>query len=350
MMKKRVIALAAVATMLLSTVSVSAAQVTGQATLTSEQGTTTVTGDGSFVDYDKTPKYQVTLPTSNAFDFTVDPNGLLDLKDGENQAAETRTGTAAVIVASNAAAVIKNESNVAVIVDAKFTVSNTGKAKLATNTAALTDANGVATEAGIYLEVVPASVKTDSVTNSALATDHALALTGNNQMSFKLNAANYVVEKTASGYTVRLATDAGNYDATVLKLQGESNKADWTEYTTNNGATPAALGITAVFSYKPCTTNVELVSGAYGLVSGQAVATTPVAGDFYASAGNVTYVGPNDVFTSGVTKVTVNGTEVLYDTSRIAGYVYIDSGVTSVDDEVLVYVGDAVYKATLTTK
>ena len=347
MMKRKVIALLAIATMLLGTVPVSASP------LVSSQGQEEVTGTGTVIDYDRTPKYQVTLPTNKAFDFTIDPNGLLNLTSGGATAAKTATGTVEIGVASSAAAVIKNESNVPIIVNTKFTVSNTGKAKLVTGKNLLTNTAGEATDAAIFLKIVPAKAKTVMTTAPALASDYALVLTGNNQMSFKLNAADYVVERHGNDanatFSVRLATSAANYDATVLKLQGDVNKADWTEY--SKTTSPAAIGLTAVFSYKPCTTDVELVdptdTNVHGLISGQAVSTIAVAGDYYAGYGN-TYI-PTDTIEGTITKVTVNGTQVAFDLSSAPGNVFLTS-VTSASDEVLIYAGDKVYEATITVK
>lgn len=287
-MKRKMVALLAIATMLLSTVPVSAAETEEY---TGSVGGTEISGAGAVVDYDKTPIYRVTLPTSTALDFMIDPYGLMQMATGSANGRnfENATGTAALVVATDASLNIVNKSSVPVLVDSKFTVTNDGSAKLVTSESALTDASGAATEAGLYLTLKGSTASAKDVSGASWASEPIVLAAGSKAVQFKLDKATYKVVRTdtASGSaTFALEYDATsdtNFDGTVLQIAGAVNKADWTEYVSGG----KSIGISAVFSYRQCESDVETTGTIHGLVSGEAVTAKGLTVDWVAK--EVTY-------------------------------------------------------------
>ena len=312
MNKKKVVAILAAATMLLGTVPVSAATVSGAAT-----GTGSATGDGEVTTYDSTPVYEVTLPTGNVLDFTIDPYNLSGLATGSTAALSTGTGTSAIIVGTDAAAIIKNTSSVPMKIDVDFAITN-----VASNAATF-----VATDAGladmenpaIYLTMVPTAATTgavtDVVTAASLADAAAVPLTDGTSVSFYLEEADYVIEKTSTGLKLVLnEAVANNYKAEIFKLAGKVNKVNgWEAYT----ASGASLKLSAVFTFNEYTSETAptLVTGTNALIAG--VAKTEGAGG---TADNMFWLGEKnadgdlvafseDISNSTIT-VTLNGKTV----------------------------------------
>lgn len=261
MKKRKLVALLAAATMLLGTVPVSAAQVSGAAT-----GTGSATGEGDVTTYDSTPVYEVTLPTGNVLDFTIDPYNLSGLAEGSTAALSTGTGTSAIIVATDAAAVIKNTSSVPMKIDVDFAITN-----VASNAATF-----VATDAGladmtnpaIYLTMVPSAAgsNTDVITGAAYADTAAVPLDNGTSVSFYLEEADYVIEQTATGLKLVIEEKDNNYKAEIFKLAGSVNKVNgWEAYT----ASGASLTLSAVFTFNEYTaeTAPTLVTGTNALIA-----------------------------------------------------------------------------------
>lgn len=371
MNKKKVLALLAAATMLFGTVPVSATTITtGQATGV----TSNVTGEATINDYDKSPIYQVTLPTGKALDFVIDPHNLMSLGTGSAVFDAEATGAGAILVGSGAGAIMKNESNVAVTVTVDFTLIDgaTDKIKLVTNDAAVVSGEAC----NMLLAVVPGTAKTATM-GAYTAADTVVALNAatGGKVGFKLAAADYETIVSGGAFKVQLVSDAANYDAAAFTIGGKVNKAaDWTAYT---GATGKDISLGAVFKIQPHLTEasasaVQVYEGAYGLVSDAAVTNgTVITGYVPASGETVSYTDAQGDYTAGsgvyvglkgsnawadpfgdvtsITKVTLNGSVVSSPTFN-SNYVYfVDASLKSGTNIVLVEMNDGtVYKATFT--
>ncbi len=268
MNKKRIVAVMAAATMLLNVTPVMAAE-------TASSGGTTVSGSGTVNAYDQTPKFVVTLPTANALDFTVDPYGLLNLASGSAISIDDLTNTGAIVSASGAAAVIKNESSVPVTVSltmtAKQPTSNTVINFKTTGSEVVTG-----TAANMFLAIIPSSEKADSA-STYQAAGYAIPATtspAGTDAKFKLNKAEYEVVNNNGSFSMQIVSGAANYDATTFKVGGLVNPgADWTDFMAGKGS---SVGLEVVFSYAKSDDAdvVDESAGVYGLVSGSAANIT----------------------------------------------------------------------------
>lgn len=228
----------------------------------------TITGSGD-VDYVSTaPVYEVTLPTTGALDFTVDPQGLLGLKDDETKTLAELTGKGAITMADAAGAYIKNESSVAVKVSVKMNITDTADTKV-TPVSAYDDVEKD-TAKNILLLAIPGNAKFAAMSDYKAASD-GVAITDitaptNAQFSFVLSAAEYGFTKSSGTTTYGKITGEDNYDAASFKLGGLVNsKADWSDYV---GSTPKTLGVSAVFSVADATDTDKVgETSAYALSS-----------------------------------------------------------------------------------
>lgn len=311
MNKKRFVAVLAAATMLLSTVPVFAADatvVTDQAT----QGTTGVgvTGDATVNDFDKTPIYKVTLPTTNSLDFIVDPHGLVDLASGEAMDVDlTATGCGAVLpAADDAIAYIKNESSVDVVVKVTFSVNEDG-ATLVTDSAADADI-AVATSQSIFLCAVPSATQAMDASDY-VATGKAVAIYDDAELSFRLDKAKYEVKNDGNSFSYQIKVEEGvkNWDSTAFQIGGKVNKqGDWT--------TVDELSINAVFTFDQADAEVKGTEGLYAVVSGTAVLDyKPVVDpaqplNFTLSGTNYTIDDTVSTFKFAAPNATVNNTTI----------------------------------------
>lgn len=279
MNKKRLVALLAAVVMILGTVPVFAAETTGSGTVveTATDGALNITGDATVNDVAKPDTFVVTLPTAKAFDFYVDPYGLVDAATGTAvDIVSDATGQGAIIVKDDALAVIKNQSNVDVVVDVTIQIEATGGAlNLVTDQA--TVATGTATN--MFIGLVPGTDKAYDA-DSYVATGEAIAIEeGGTEVSFLLNKAVYeVYVKDDGSLGYQISGEADNFDAVAFKLGGSINKAaDWSVFTAaNNGS----ITFDVVFDIAKATDEVAATDTAlYGVVSGTAVVDyTAVAG------------------------------------------------------------------------
>ena len=268
MNKKKIVALVATATMVLSAMPVGATQVT------TATGTSTVTSDAVVDSYDNSPIYKVTLPTSNSLGFTVDPYGLVNLASGSSIDVSKLANTGAIVSATSAAAIMKNESSVPVKVTAKFYVTDTNPATGATGTAVQLKNTHAATATGtannMLLAVIPSSTRTATVASYAASTTVVPVTSttsgSTTDIDFKLNKAEYQVQSTGTGFQLVQKSGADNFDATAFKIGGEVNPSgDWTPYI---GSNPQTIGLTAVFSIADATTDTSTRdTGAYALTT-----------------------------------------------------------------------------------
>ena len=304
MNKKRLVALLAAAVMVLGTVPVLAAETTGSGTTvnTATDGALNITGDATVNDVAKPDTFVVTLPTAKAFDFYVDPYGLIDATSGTAvDIVEEATGQGAIVVKDNALAVIKNQSNVDVVVDVNVTIEATGGTlTLVTDQAAV--ATGTATN--MFIGLVPGTAKAADET-AYVATGEAIAIEQDGtEVSFLLEAATYEVYVKANGSLgYQISPEADNYDAVAFMLGGSINKAaDWSVFTGTG-----SISFDVVFDIAKADTEVRAEGTAlYGVVSGTAVADyTAVAGG--SSSNKVNYVDGTWAYNSSTTKYTLKG-------------------------------------------
>lgn len=320
MIKKRIVAVLAATTMLLSTVPVFAAGATDSATLVTDTATvTTTTSDATVLDENKPDILVVTVPTAKALEVIVDPHNLVGLASGEAVVIDRNaTGQGAILSKENALAVIMNKSNFDVKVNANISVKNiTGSAITFATQQATVDDN--ATAQAMFLGVIPSTQKASGA-STYVAADKAIAIeSAGTDVAFRLQAADYEMLKTGTGEAItlryQLKDDPNNFDGTAFKLAGSVNKtADWSAYTNNN------LKVVAVYTVSKATDTDVLASGSalYALVSGSAVVDyTPVG----VKTGYATFVDSDNSFylgmsegvwfedASAVTNVTVNGVE-----------------------------------------
>lgn len=258
----------AAATMLLNVTPVMAAA-------TASSGATTITGSGTVNAYDQTPVYMVTLPTANALDFTVDPYGLLDLASGSAISIDNLTNTGAIVAASGAAAVIKNESTVPVTVSLTLTATQPTN-NTAINFKATGSEVATGTAANMFLAIIPSSEKADSAETYKAASYAIPATTSPSgaDAKFKLNKAEYEVVNNGGSFSMQIVSGASNFDATTFKVGGFVNPgADWTDFMAGKGS---SVGLSVVFSYAKSDDAdvVDESAGVYGLVSGSAANIT----------------------------------------------------------------------------
>ncbi|MCM1282791.1 MAG: hypothetical protein NC180_06665 [Muribaculaceae bacterium] len=290
MNRKRIAAFMTAATMLLNVTPVMAAE-------TASQGATTVTGSGTVSAYDKTPQFKVTLPTSIALDFTVDPYGLLDLLDGESVSVDELTNSGAIMSASGSAAIIKNESSVPVTVSVTLTATQTNNNTVIDFKNVGSD---VATGSGtnMFLAIIPSADQADSADNYVAASYAIPATTSPSgaDAKFKLNNAEYEVVNNSGSFAMQIVSGAANYDSTVFKVGGLANpEADWSDFMSGGGSD---VSLSAVFSYEQSDDAEEVDDsfGVYGLVSGSATNITDDMGSV-GGAYTKTYTGDPVTFT-----------------------------------------------------
>lgn len=237
-----------------------------------------IDGDGSTVFVD-TDVYSVILPTSVAWDFTLDPQGLVGAYRGgtignanelANATPEQLANYAGRIIPGTAFPVVQNRSSfdVALIVDVKVT----GDATVVATSAEVEPADGDAATANnilmnVQLQEEALTGETPlTATFAAASTAVEVPLKETNQsLAFVLAKADYVFSSTnGTDFTfLRTATSFGF--GTALQISGLVNKnADWSEFT---GADAKEVGIDAKFTLAKATAEqiaVSAVTGAYG--------------------------------------------------------------------------------------
>ena len=251
----------------------------------SEQGTVTGDGDTSYVN---TEVMEVILPTSDAWNFQLDPQGLLGgLRDGNSNSAtmEDLAAYAGKIIAGDYAPVAINRSSYAMklSVDVKLTGD------------AIATANEEATNAGtannVNLNVIASKVKVATTTSIFDASSEVeFALTKEDTtIDFVFSAAQYdfIDDNGTFKFERRLYNpddkDDENNDlngnGTQLSLGGFVNvNADWSDFieTVDNNTTippKSTVGIAAKFVLTKATDEeiaITKVDGAYGLITGAA--------------------------------------------------------------------------------
>ena len=217
-----------------------------------------VTGDGDtkYIDTDIT---EVILPTSSAWNFVLDPQGLEGLASGSSAGLDTLNGGGIIPTGTAPLAVNKSSYDMSLRVELKVT----GDANVvATDTAVEAD-NGN----NILLNVIASTADVNTAGGTFAGTVETALSTSGTDIQFVLAPAAYEVKNTAGVYTYeRVAADDGH--GTELQLGGKVNtKADWSAFT---GTTPAKkVGITAKFTLSKATDAEKAApkaTGAYGML------------------------------------------------------------------------------------
>lgn len=276
MRKQKIVALLTLTALGISTPGVASAAAPGTTTATEN-----VTGSMSYADKEI---YQVTLPTSGCFNFTVDPQGILSATDSTNYPEELYPdGTAGYIVATEGTgAYINNKSAMPIklSVDAYVTKDTADSSASSVNLVDLDRADSI--NAGIDNNMLltfditnddvdqsifadATAIKSESVNQDVIAitkngkadpTDPAEKGT---ELSFALNGAKYnYVDDGAGNYTYELdTTDTTNVgDSVGIRLGGYVNtEADWSKYA---GASAEPIMVSTVFSFDKLSTDYEL--------------------------------------------------------------------------------------------
>lgn len=253
----------------------------------------TITGGGDLDYVDTSKVYEVTLPTSGALDFVIDPQGLTSLKNGESAKLEDLLNKSSIVTKDGAGAYIKNESSIGVKVTAKMSITDDNDTKV-TPVATLADVTKD-DNTNICLLVIPGSNKPAAIANYEASTQGIVIenMDGGattTDFSFVLDKASYSIKKDTDG-TLSYAKDAGadNFDAVSFKLGGKANgKADWSAYT---GDSKKSIGVKAVFSVADATAADVVKDGytAHGLMDLGSVKSVEVkAADVAPSISNKT--------------------------------------------------------------
>ncbi len=194
----------------------------------------TVSGDGENVDLD-TRVLQVTLPTSSALNFKIDPKGILGVEADTSATLAELDEYAGKIKFVDYVPVVLNESSVPVTLS--VTLSVTGSLA-ATDLATTAEATQTGTDPKLYIGVKAA---TATLNNTTMATDDfegtmELALSKTEVTpKFVIDEADYKVVDTSGSKTFVLTADSGN--GTALLFDGACNKvADYSDFKVSGGS------------------------------------------------------------------------------------------------------------------
>lgn len=242
MKQKKVMALLLAATMILGT-SMQAFAATGTENNTSAGQTITGEGDVTAVE---TTVYSVTIPTTATTKLVIDPQGIMDMKDGDTATKEDLAENAGKITCASKA-VITNLSSVPAKVTVDLTL--TGDATPVTDLTSVDadTANNILLYANPSATDVPVGA---DVANTYTASNTGIIIpkTTPASVEFVLDEADYVFKKASSTTTYELAT-ANTGHGTALEFAGYVNKnADWSDYLATV-TTKKSIGMTAKFTF-----------------------------------------------------------------------------------------------------
>ncbi|MCL2633230.1 MAG: hypothetical protein FWD34_01815 [Oscillospiraceae bacterium] len=280
------------------------------------------TGDGD-TTYIATDVYSVLLPTTLAWDFILDPQGLVGAYRSGTVGSENALASATPeqlapfagkIIPGTAFPVVQNRSSydVALSVDIKVT----GDAVVVASASSVSPASGEdgATANNVLLEVdIATAAITSNIVETAVTTFPASTVSQTlddkgKSLSFVLGAANYVFSATGTPPVFSYARNADSFgNGTALQLSGEVNKnADWSAFV-GDAPTTKKVGIDAKFTIAKATEEdvaIASVDGAYGfkgvgmftakptaaaaLTGGMLTVTITAAGDYTFPAESLT--------------------------------------------------------------
>ncbi|MDR1246041.1 MAG: hypothetical protein LBK57_03325 [Clostridiales Family XIII bacterium] len=248
MMKRKVIATAVAALLVLGTIPSVFAE-TG-----TSSGNTTVTGAGD-VNYLDLDIYAVSLPTSANLNFTLDPQGLTEIEDTKSVSLSDLKGGRII---PSAPALVTNNSSKNVKVSIKLTgITNAGTApNISTaqfiswsgSDKATIDSVNIGTANNVLLYAAPSGVDI-TASNVFIPADKGYVVTAvdaNQTLTFVLDSAEYTVANNSGVYTA--TPDAGTGHGTGILIGGYVNKnADWSHFSA--ASNPSTVSVQAVFTF-----------------------------------------------------------------------------------------------------
>lgn len=221
-------------------------------------GKSTVSGSGD-VSYVDTKVYKVTIPTNNAMNLVVDPQGLTGLQEGKDVSGADLSGNAGLIT-TTAPVYTANLSSVPMKISVQMCVSGNATA-VTTETAVSTN-----TTTNILLYAVPSKVDTKGAEDAGyVPSTTGIVLQGEKTtVNFVLDAADYVFHKEGEAVTYKLKTD-GESHGTAINFEGKVNtRADWSDFAKGT----KKITWEAIFSFQPAGANEEAADGApYGMMT-----------------------------------------------------------------------------------
>jgi len=234
----------------------------------------TGTGDVEYVDVDI---YSAIIPTTNSFNFQLDPLGLLDIDEGDSALLKDLKG-GGVHMASPARVINNSAYDLKVSVALTVTTEGTGPTAPVIVPYGADDTATIAavtadTAPNILLYAAPANGRIINTTTPFTAGPSGYVL-GSSALDlvFVLGAADYTITNTAGVFSAAVVANTGHGSA--ITLGGLCNpRADWKDFV---GATPdSEVGVAAVFTLAKATvteSETAPVTGFYGLI------TAPTAG------------------------------------------------------------------------
>jgi hypothetical protein len=246
--------------------------VTAYATpVTDATGSSTGEGTGD-VDYVDTKVFEVILPTTSAWDFTLDPQGLVGLKPGQSADSATLKATAGKIHTGASAPTAINRSSRDIVLTlgiAATAAAGGGTAPTLVQAVADVEPSTPSTAMNVLLAVIPSTLTVTSAA-ATFAGTNAYALTSSNaDFTFLLEKANYEFKNAGGKFSYERKEDS-NGNGTQFQLAGLVNReADWSDFGT--------LSVAATFSFAEAVTttggnaenaSANAISGAYGMFHG----------------------------------------------------------------------------------
>jgi hypothetical protein len=229
-----------------------------EAETVTDPGNTTVNGTGN-AEYIDLEIYAVTLPTDDSLNFTIDPQGLLDIPD-EGSIDIDKLGGGTIV--PDAEAIIINDSAVSLKVSVDLNAVLGGEyeepdAPVFIDYDDSTEKTVTSVNAGtannVLLYAVPSSADIATAETQYVASANGYIFDVEPiALNFVLGAAKYTVANNDGSYTPSATANTGH--GTGIMLGGYVNKfADWSAYVDGyvQGAGPVAksIGVKAVFTF-----------------------------------------------------------------------------------------------------
>ncbi|MGD9559025.1 MAG: hypothetical protein AB7V55_00270 [Oscillospiraceae bacterium] len=237
-----------------------------------------VEGETVYVD---TELYSVVLPTAAAFGFTLDPQGLLAVAEGEDPASLKDLvggriyGSEAQSFVNNSSVPIKLSMDLTLASAAGTADEDAGEA-VATFVTDIDDVEDATGTHNVLLVATPSTADLGSSEATYAPTEKGVALSDEAAtFAFALPAADYTVEYTGgdtlaekldgSNYSVDPVADTGTGNA--LKMGGYINsQADWTDFTLTEEDAASTIKLTVEFSYAKDTDAADYTSESYDAI------------------------------------------------------------------------------------
>jgi hypothetical protein len=225
-----------------------------------------ITGDGETV-YIDTNIYSVMLPTNTAWDFILDPQGLVGAYRDDPTGWDT--GKDPSVTEPFAGRIISRDYVPTAINNSSFDVSLSVTLKLTGDAVAVTSESAVHSGTGnnVLLTIEPAAGAVSTRSAVFIGSGSSFAVSDEpGVLKFVLAPADYVFNHVAGSdppdFTYTRIANTGK--GTQFRIGGQCNKnADWTDFADDT----KGVGINAVFSFAPATAADKAmanVSGAYG--------------------------------------------------------------------------------------